>query len=140
MSFVVLVGRILFALVFIGSGINGHLMQADATAGYGASRGLKSSRLMVQISGVLIAAGGVGVALGIWADLAALGLAAYSLVAAFMIHHFWTDEGDAQVMEMTNFMKNLALAGAGLVIFAAIGVFGEALGFTITGPLFDLSL
>jgi uncharacterized membrane protein YphA (DoxX/SURF4 family) len=88
----------------------------------------------------LIAAGGLGVALGIWADLAALGLAVYTLLAAFMIHHFWTDEGEMQMTEMTNFMKNMAIAGGGLVLFAAIGVFGEALGLTITAPLFDLNL
>ncbi len=140
MSIVILIGRVLFGLIFIGSGINGHLMQTDATAAYGEMRGLKNSRLLVQISGVLIAAGGLGVILGIYTDLAALGLAAYALISAFLLHHFWTDEEQLQVMEMTMFMKNLSIAGGGLILFAFTAAAGPALDFTITDPLFDFDL
>lgn len=135
MSIVFLIGRILYALIFIGSGINGHLLQTDATAGYAESRGVPNARLLTQISGVLITLGGVGVILGVWIDLAALGLALYTLVAAFLVHHFWTDEGQTQVAEMTNFMKNLSIAGGGLMLFALTGA-GFDPGFTITDGLF----
>ncbi len=141
MGIVLLIGRILFAMIFIGSGVAGHLMQADATAAYGESRGIPRAKLLTQVSGVLIAAGGIGVILGIWIDLAALGLAAYALIAAFWVHHFWTDSDPMmQQIEMTNFMKNLAIAGGGLIIFAIYSTSGGALGKTITGPLFDFTL
>ncbi len=140
MSFVILIGRILFGLIFIGSGINGHLMATEQTVGYAEMRGLKNARILVQVSGVLIALGGIAVILGIWADLAALGLALYSLITAVAVHHFWTDEGDMQTAEMTGFMKNLSIAGGGLILFAFVAAAGEALGFTITGPVFDGSL
>ena len=73
MSVVILIGRILFGLIFVGSGLAGHLGDTDGVVGYAESRGLKNSRILVQISGVLIAAAGLGVILGVWADLAALG-------------------------------------------------------------------
>ncbi len=139
MGIVILIGRILYAAIFIGSGIMGHLMQTEGTAGYAESRGVPNAKLLTQISGVLIALGGIAVILGIYLDLAALGLVAYTLIAAFMVHHFWTDQDPmAQQMEMTQFMKNLAIAGGGLILFALASLGeGGAVDFTLTDPLFD---
>ena len=138
MSVVILIGRILFAMIFIGSGMAGHLGQTEGTAGYAESRGVPNSRILTLLSGVLIMAAGLGVILGVWMDLAALGIVGYSLITAFMVHHFWTDEDPAvQQGEMTNFMKNLSIAGGGLILFGFYTVAGEALGLTITGPLFE---
>ncbi len=139
MSFVVLIARILYGAIFIGSGVAGHIMQTDDTAGYAEMRGVPQHRMLTQLSGVLIAVGGIGVILGVWTDLAALGVALYSLVSAFMVHHFWTDEGQMQQIEMTMFMKNLAIAGGGLALFALFATTGDTIGLTITGSVFDLS-
>lgn len=140
MAIVILIGRILFGLIFVGAGI-GHLAQPDDTAGYAESRGIGNGKLMAQVSGVLILLGGLGVILGIYPDLAALGLVAYVLIAAFLVHHFWTDDDpQTQTVEMSMFMKNLSIAGGGLLLFALMGLLGEQAGLTITGPLFDLSL
>ena len=139
MGVIILIGRILFGLIFLGSGIAGHLMQTDATAGYAESRGVKNAKVMVQVSGVLIALGAIGVIFGILTDLAALGLVAYSLVTAFMVHHFWTDQDEmTKNMEMSLFMKNLSIAGGGLILFALASLGeGLAMDFTITDPVFD---
>ena len=141
MSFVILIGRILLGLIFVGSGMAGHLRAADETAGYAESRGVPNAKMLTQVSGVLILAGGVGVIFGVFADLAALGLAAYSLITAFMVHHFWTDEDPAtQTVEMSMFMKNLSIAGGALILFAFMAAAGTAVDFTLTDPLFDFSL
>jgi uncharacterized membrane protein YphA (DoxX/SURF4 family) len=139
MGVVILIARILYAMIFIGSGSAGHLMQTEGTAGYAESRGVPNSKILTQLSGVVIFVGGLGVILGIWADLAALGLAAYSLIAGIMVHHFWTDE-DAmtQQVEMSMFMKNLSIAGGGLALFGFLAATGDAVGLMITDPLFDL--
>ncbi len=138
MDVLLIIGRVLFSLIFLGSGVAGHLLQADGTAGYAQMRGIPAAKALTQISGVLIVAGGIGVIFGIWIDLAALGLAVYVLIAAFWIHHFWTDEDQmTQQIEMTNFMKNLALAGAGIIIFT-VAASGADLGPTVTDPLFSL--
>ncbi len=139
MEFVMLIGRILYGLIFVGSGVAGHLMATDATAGYAEARGVPNARQLVQVSGVLIALGGAAVILGILTDLAALGLVAYTLIAAFMVHHFWTDEDEmTKTVEMSMFMKNLSIAGGGLILFALASAGGGALlDLTIVDPVFD---
>ena len=136
MEVVLIIGRILFSLIFIGAGI-GHLLQPRSTAGYAESRGVPNAGLLARISGVLITAGGLGVILGVWMDLAALGLAVYVLIAALLVHHFWSDEEPAKTTEMAMFMKNLSLAGAGLIIFA-MSAGGADMGWELGNRLFDL--
>lgn len=141
MSVVILIGRILFAAIFVASGAAGHLAQTEATAGYARSRGVPNAKLLTQLSGVAILAGGLGVAFGVWADLAALGLVAYSLITAFWVHHFWTETDPmTQQVEMSMFTKNLSIAGGGLILFGFITAAGPALGLTITEPLFSFDL
>ena len=136
MDVVALIGRILFALLFLGSGY-GHLAQSEAMAGYASSRGVPAAKLAVQASGVLIIVGGLMVLLGIWADLGALLLVLFLLPTALLMHAFWKEtDPQAKQMEMIQFQKDLALAGAALLIFALVVKLGDGLGLTITGPLF----
>jgi putative oxidoreductase len=118
---VLMIGRILFSLVFIGSGV-GHLTQTEGSTQYATFKKVPNAKLMVQLSGVLMLLGGLAVILGIWADLAGLGLALICLIMAFMMHRFW-EETDPQTKqgEMASFMKNVSMAGAGLII-ASTGV------------------
>ncbi len=111
-----LLGRILFSLVFLGSGV-GHLTQTEGSAQYAAYKKVPSAKLAVQVSGVLMILGAAAVILGIWMDLAGLLLAILVLLMAFMMHRFW-EETDAQTkqVEMAQFMKNVSIAGAGLII------------------------
>ena len=136
MEALILIGRILFSLIFIGAGI-GHLADAEGSSGYAESRDAPSSGIVIRLSGVLIAAGGLGVMLGVWMDLAALGLAVYCLLTALLVHHFWTDEGSDLQREMAMFMKNVSMAGAGLMIFA-LSAGGAAMGWQLGSPLFSL--
>lgn len=137
MDVLLLVGRILYGLIFVGAGIGGHLLSTDETAAYAQMRGVKNARILVIISGVGISAGGLGIIFGFWADLAVLGVVAYCLIAAFMVHHFWTDEGQIQTIEMSMFMKNLSMAGGGLILFVLIAKLGAEVPFTLTDPLFN---
>ena len=136
MEVLVLIGRILFSLIFIGAGI-GHLADPEGSARYAESRDAPSSRMVIRLSGVLIAAAGLGVLLGVWMDLAALGLAVYCLLTALMVHHFWTDEASDLPLEMAMFMKNVSMAGAGLMIFA-LSAGGVDMGGQLVAPLFSL--
>jgi putative oxidoreductase len=113
---VFLIGRILFSLVFVGSGI-GHLTQTAGSAQYATHKKVPNATLMVQLSGVLMLAGGLAVIFGVLGDLAALGLAVLCLIMAFMMHRFW-EETDPQTKqgEMASFMKNISMAGAGLIL------------------------
>ncbi len=135
MSLLVLIGRILFSVLFLASAV-GHLTQTAAMAGYAESKRVPQARLAVLVSGVMLVVGGLMVLLGIWADLGALILFAFLIPTAFLMHGFWRDTGDARQMEQVQFLKDVSLAGASLMLFAFFREVGEGLGYTITGPLF----
>ncbi len=136
MDVVALIGRILFAALFLGSAF-GHLTQTEAMAGYAGAKGVPQPKLAVIGSGVLIAVGALMVLLGIWIDLGALFLVIFLVPTALLMHQFWKEsEPQAKQLEMVQFQKDLALAGGALLILALYGGYGAGLGITITGPLF----
>jgi uncharacterized membrane protein YphA (DoxX/SURF4 family) len=138
MDIVVLVGRILFGLLFLGSAV-AHLTQTEGMAQYAGAKGVPSARASVQVSGVLILVGGLMVILGVWADLGALFLVVFLFLTAFLMHPFWKATGDQEKQtEQVQFLKDLGLAGAALMLFAFFATSPD-LGLTITGPLFETS-
>ena len=135
MDIVLLVGRVLFALIFINSGI-AHLTQVQAMSGYAQFKKIPSPKLAVIVSGLMIIVGGLYIALGVYADLGALLLALFLVVTAFMMHNFWTiQDAQAKQGETINFFKNLSLAGAALIIFALVST-GVNFGPSITSAFF----
>ena len=60
MDIVLLIARILFAGMFIMSGIN-HLIKADAMTGYAQFKKVPAPKLSVQLSGLLLALGGLSI-------------------------------------------------------------------------------
>ena len=68
MSAILLIGRILFALLFINSGIN-HFTKLEAMTGYAKYKKLPAAKLGVLVSGLMILLGGIYILLGFWADL-----------------------------------------------------------------------
>jgi len=134
---VFIIARVLFSLLFISSGV-AHLARLQAMTGYAQYKKVPAAKLSVIVTGLMLIIGGLYVALGIYADLGALLLAIFLLLSAFKMHDFWTiTDEQAKQAEMANFMKNLALAGAALVIFVLVGSGGE-FGPTITEGIFNL--
>jgi putative oxidoreductase len=134
---VALIGRVLFVALFIGSGF-AHLTQTQAMAGYAQSKGIPAARLATLASGVVLLVGGLMVLLGIWADLGALLLVVFLIPTALLMHAFWKEtDPQAKQLEMIQFQKDMALAGAALLIFALTVELGGKLGLTITDPLFS---
>lgn len=137
MDIIFIVGRILFALIFINSGF-AHFAQREAMTGYAQFKKVPAAKLAVPLTGLMILVGGLSVVLGFWADLGALLLAAFLVVSAFMMHNFWTiEDAQAKQNESISFFKNLALAGAALIIFVMVGT-GVDFGPSITEGLFNL--
>jgi len=141
MEWLILIGRIFWTMVFFGAGM-GHLTQTDAMTDYAASKKVPFAELTVQVTGVVLVLSSLMVVLGVLADLGFLIQAVWVLVVAFWMHGFWRiDDPQARMMEMTQFNKNISLAGSGfaLFVFFALGG-GEAFSLTITDSLFNLSL
>ena len=135
MDIVLIIGRVLFALLFINSGL-AHFAQRDAMAGYAQFKKVPAAKLMVLLTGFMILLGGIFVAVGIYADLGALLIAIFLVPTAFMMHNFWTvKDAQAKQTEMISFFKNLSLAGAALVIFALVAT-GTDFGPSVTADHF----
>lgn len=125
MDIVLIVGRILFALIFINSGF-AHFAQREAMTGYAQFKKVPAAKLAVPLTGLMILLGGISVVLGFWMDLGALLLAIFLIFSAFMMHNFWTMEDANQKMnETVAFFKNLSMAGAALIILAVIANGGD---------------
>ncbi len=139
MDVIVLIGRILFCFLFLTSGY-AHFAQRKGMAQYAGSRGVPMPMPAVLGGGVLLVAGGIMVLLGIWADLGALLLVVFLLPTAVLVHGFWKEtDAQARQMEIVQFSKDTALAGASLMLFALFSFAGHDLGLMITGPLFNIS-
>jgi uncharacterized membrane protein YphA (DoxX/SURF4 family) len=137
MDILLVIGRVLFALIFINSGI-AHLTKLQAMTGYAQFKKVPAAKLSVIVTGLMLIVGGLYVALGVYADLGALLLAIFLIASAFMMHNFWTIQDEqAKQSETINFFKNLALAGAALIIFVMVGT-GVDFGPSITEGLFNL--
>ena len=78
MDIVMIIGRVLFALVFLASGLN-HLTKAKAMVGYAQFKKVPMPAASIYVSGLLMLLGGLSVVLGIYADLGAIVLAALLL-------------------------------------------------------------
>lgn len=135
MDIALLVGRILFGALFLGSAV-GHLTQTDAMTPYAASKGVPLPKQSVLGSGVLLVLGGLSVILGLWGDLGALLLLVFLVPTAVVMHGFWKEtDPQAKQMEMVQFNKDIALAGAAL---AFLWVFSTDPDLTLTDSLLDL--
>jgi putative oxidoreductase len=135
MDWVLLIGRILFAVNFIVAGLGFHVRQRVMATEYARSQGAPLPELTVPGSGIVIAVAGVMVILGFWVDLAALALAANVLAFAYWMHAFWKLEDPAErANQMAHFFKNVQLAGAALILFFLFYEFGEAIDLTLGDP------
>ncbi len=116
MDYLFLLGRILYGGFFVMAGLN-HFMQAGAMAGYAQSKNVPAPKLAVFGTGVLLLLGGASVLLGVEPQIGVLLLVLFLLPTSFIMHAYWkvTDPQWRQV-DQINFMKNLALLGAGLTL------------------------
>jgi putative oxidoreductase len=116
-GFPLLAARILLALMFVLSGIS-KLTGLEGTAGYIASVGLPAAQLLALGAGVLEVVAGVLLIVGWQARWAALALAAFTVLASVLFHNFWAMPREQQFMQQLMFMKNLAVTGGLLFVFA----------------------
>jgi putative oxidoreductase len=134
---VFLIGRILFALVFVASGTMAHLVQREQGVAYARSYNAPAPELLVPLSGAFAILGGLSVALGIWADVGALFIVGFLVGITPIMHAFWREQDEMQKqIQMAMFLKNTALIGGALILFYVFNQLQGEAGLTITDPLF----
>lgn len=136
MDWVILAGRILFFFLFASSAV-GHIVQRETMGQYAAQKGVPFATLLVPLTGLQLIVGALMILLGVWADLGALLLFAFLIPTALTMHDFWKlSEPMERQQDQIHFMKDIALAGAALMLFGLFQQFGDDIDLMITGPLF----
>ena len=101
-------GRFLLAIMFFLSGIT-KISQYEGTQGYMEAMGVPGALLPLVI--ITEAVGGLAIIVGYKTRYVALALAGFSALSAILFHADFSNQA-----EMTNFMKNFAIAGGFLTL------------------------
>jgi putative oxidoreductase len=119
------VGRFLLAFIFLFSGAR-KILGYQPTLAYMQSKGVFPAvdiggyslvEVLLMATIVLEILGGLMLITGIGSRLAAVALAAFTIVAGALFHDFWTvTDATKYVGELNHFLKNLAIAGGLLVV------------------------
>ena len=118
MKYVVLLGRIMYAAIFLMAA-PGHF--TAGTIAYSASKGVPLAALLVPLSGVIALLGGLSILLGYKAKIGGWLIVIVLVPVTMMMHNFWAETDPMMAMtQQIMFMKNVCMVGAALMI-AGIG-------------------
>lgn len=120
-----LAARLLFVLMFLPAGIS-KLTGFAGTVGYISSAGLPLPAVGAVLAIVVEVVGSLALLAGFGTRIAALVLAAFTLVASVFFHAFWAVPADQAFVTQLMFFKNIAIVG-GLLAIAANGAGGWSL-------------
>ena len=114
MKVVELLGRLLFAFIFLRSGFSHFSSQSIA---YANSQGVPAASFLVPASGVLALIGAISIMAGYKARIGAWLIVLFLVPVTFMMHDYWnlTDPMMKQT-QMAMFWKNISMLGAALLI------------------------
>jgi uncharacterized membrane protein YphA (DoxX/SURF4 family) len=115
-NYILLLSRIILGFYFLFNGFN-HFRSLNSMAGWVKSKNVPAPKLMIALSGLLLLIGGFSVLLGAYIEIGILALTLFFLPVTFMMHDFWREtDPQMKMMQMVNFMKNLALWAAILAL------------------------
>ena len=111
-----IIGRVIFGLYFAYSGFN-HLKNGKSMIGYAASKKVPLPKLAIYGTGILLLLGGLGVTFAYHRTIS-LGLIIIFLIpTTIFMHDFWNETDPmARMSQRINFLKNIALLGAALLV------------------------
>ncbi|QKT04657.1 DoxX family protein [Ectothiorhodospiraceae bacterium 2226] len=113
-----LLARLMLAAIFIIAGLS-KVFFFNATVGYIASKGLPLPQVLLVLTIAIEIVGGLMLALGLRARLAALVLFLFLIPVTYYFHPFWDASPAAMRQELNQFLKNLAIMGGMLYVMAA---------------------
>ncbi|QJR12345.1 Inner membrane protein YqjF [Usitatibacter rugosus] len=113
----VLAGRILLGAIFMLSGF-GKITGYEGTAGYMASKGMPMVNLLLPAAIAVELGGGLLLAIGLKARWAALAIFLFLIPTTLVFHAFWGIDPKEAATQQINFLKNLAIMGGMLMVFA----------------------
>jgi len=115
---VLLIGRVVFSFFFIYSGFN-HLTKLSMYSQYAGASGVPAPTVAVAVTGLMLLGGGLSILLGVQPKWGAALLVVFLVPTAVMVHKFWgISDPMLAANQAAHFWKNIALAGAALMIFS----------------------
>ncbi|MED1472823.1 DoxX family protein [Bacillus salipaludis] len=116
MDFVFLIGRVLYALIFILARI-GHLKDFNHTVEMTKKFRAPFPRFSAAVMSLFAVLGGISIAFGIYGKIGALLLFIFLNPTTFIVHRFWgLSDQQQRAMQLVHFNKNLSLLGVTLMI------------------------
>jgi uncharacterized membrane protein YphA (DoxX/SURF4 family) len=113
-----LIGRIVVGLYFVFNGFN-HFSQLNNMAGYAQSKGVPAAKLAVLVTGLLLLLGGLSFVFNYLLNAGIVLLLVFLIPTTFIMHNFWkVQDQQMKIVEMVNFLKNLALVGFLLMLLS----------------------
>jgi putative oxidoreductase len=110
-----LLARISLAALFIPAGFR-KLMDLGAFTASLQKQGVPYAEILAPVGAGVEFLAGVALLVGFQTSLAALLLAAFTIIATLIAHRFWDFEGQARQMQQGQFFKNLAIVGGLLAL------------------------
>jgi len=115
-DFLLLVGRVFLAWLFLASGY-GKLGSIPGTTAYFTNLGMTPPELWAWFAGIVEVILGVALILGFGTRYAAIASFAWVLVATAIAHRYWTYPAAQQAAQYINWLKNIAIMGGTLYAF-----------------------
>ena len=116
-DFLILLGRILLAWVFVGVAY-GTITNFAGSLSYFTSLELPAPALFTWVALVLELVISAGLILGIGTRYAAILIFVFVVVATAIAHRYWEyPAGPQQIGQYNNFLKNISIMGVALMIF-----------------------
>ena len=115
MAVLFLIGRIIVGIFYLFNALN-HFMQLNMLSGYAQSKGVPAPKVAVLGSGLLLLIGGLSFLLGYRPVIGVAAVVLFFLGVTPKMHNFWAiEDPQMKMVEMVNFMKNMALLGSALM-------------------------
>lgn len=112
-------GRILLSTIFLLSAVGNKVPNFRVVAGFMEAKGVPAAQYMLVGAIVFLVVGSLSVIVGYKARFGATLLLVFLVLATYFFHDFWAQtDPKAQQDQMIQFMKNLSMMGAMLLIIA----------------------
>jgi putative oxidoreductase len=112
-------GRVMLSTIFILSAVGNKIPNFKAVASLMEGEGVPAPQILLVGAIVFLIAGSLSVVLGYKARIGAALLLIFLVLATYYFHDFWTvTDPKLKQEQMIQFMKNLALMGAMVLIIA----------------------
>ena len=121
-SFLALLGRCMLVTIFLMAAIGQKIPKFSDVAAYMEAEGVPAPKIMLGGAIAFLIVGSISVAIGFKARIGAGLLMVFLILATYYFHDFWTIINQdavaqqAKQEQMIQFMKNLSMAGAMLLI------------------------